>query len=941
LAIELQTVRVRTGKSRPADYGVAVEMTKDESTIDHKQRQTDSDAWKRADAKGILLPMVEFPNPCTHELFERQVERDPNAVAIVCGNQSLTYRELNEKANQLGRRLRKAGVGPEALAGIALERTPELVIALLAVWKAGGAYLPLDPGYPRERLAFMVRDADACVLLTDTAHRNLFPGAQTVICLDSDRSAIAREDGANLARTAGPSNLAYVIYTSGSTGKPKGAMIQHDGLVNYLCWAKQAYGMTAGGSAPVHTSISFDLTVTSLLTPLIAGARVELLPEDVGAQSLLEALRRAKDWTLVKLTPTHLEVLREELRPAEVAGLTRTIVIGGESLFAESLQLWREFAPETRLINEYGPTEAVVGCCVYEVGEDDPSSGPIPIGRPIANTRLYVLDDALNPTDPGVAGELYIGGVGVARGYLNRPELTQERFLPDPFCTTTGARMYKTGDRCRYRSDGTLEFLGRVDDQVKIRGYRVELGEIEAALAAHAAVKSCAVVVRGDSVGNKQLVGYIVPHADQPPVVDTLQDFLKQTLPDFSTPSHFVVLDSLPLTPNAKIDRQALPAPTLSAEPRPGFVAAHTKTEKTLASIWSELLGLERVGIHDDFFDLGGHSLMAVRAVARIRDRFGVDLPLATLLQTSTIAGLAEILGNEQWAPSWSSLVPIRPEGSRAPLFLMHAHGGNVLEYRSLVSRLDVDQPVYAFQARGLDGQIITDPSLEEMAAAYIAELKRFQPEGPYFLGGFCLGGLLALEAAQQLASEGNHVGLVVMIQSMHPDVGRYKPSSTLLRRWWGRAAKRIDLELENLSNIGRTYVRERRRRMWDIARTRAVIALDRVRGQIPDDPSRRTPLYVSEALGIEHQRAMRKYEPRLYHGDVLLFRASKQLPDLNADEYLGWKRVLHGHLDVCEAPGHQQNLLMEPNVSYLAKELSVRLRAAQNRFSERRALSA
>jgi amino acid adenylation domain-containing protein len=885
---------------------------------------------------------IDFPNACVHELFEQQVARTPNAVAVVFEDRRLTYSQINQRSNQLARRLRQLGLGPETLAGVSLERSPEMVIALLAVWKAGGAYTPLDPTYPIERLSFMSADAGVQILLTDSAHRQLFPSRTAkVVFVDTDWPVIAHEDGSNLAPAATPSNLAYVMYTSGSTGQPKGAMIQHDGLVNYLWWAIEAYDITASGSVPVHTSISFDLTVTSLYAPLLAGGQVELVPEDVGAQSLLQALRKARQRDLIKLTPAHLELLSQQLRPEEAAGLTKTFVIGGEMLLAESLRFWKESAPEIRLINEYGPTEAVVGCCVYEVQPDD-STGPVPIGRPIANTQLYVLDSDLKPAAPGVAGELYIGGIGVARGYLNRPELTAERFLPDPFSPERGGRLYKTGDRCRYREDGALEFLGRIDDQVKLRGYRIELGEIESALAASSDVQSCAVAARGDSPSTMQLVGYVVPRRNQSPTPESLQRFLKQTLPEFMVPAQFVMLQALPLTPNGKLDRKALAAAT----PEPssngaGFIGPRTRTESEIAAIWSELLGLERVGIHDDFFELGGHSLMAVRAVSKMREVFGVDLPLATLLQTSTIAGLAEILGDQQWTPSWSSLVPIRPDGSRPPLFLMHAHGGNVLEYRALASRLDPAQPVYAFQARGLDGQIVKDASLEDMAAAYVEELRSFQPEGPYYLGGFCLGGLLALEAAQQLTASGKSVGLVVMIQSMHPDAGRYRPAATLLHRWWGRAAKRLDLELENLSHTGPSYVKERRRRIWDLARTRAVIALDNMRGNIPDDPSRRTTLYVSEVLGLEHQRAMKMYRPRPYGGDVLLFRASKQLPGLQADEYLGWRPTLYGALEVCETPGHQQNLLLEPNVSHLARELSQRLKAAQDGCNEQRVLSA
>jgi amino acid adenylation domain-containing protein/FkbM family methyltransferase len=411
-----------------------------------------------------------------------------------------------------------------------------------------------------------------------------------------------------------------------------------------------------------------------------------------------------------------------------------------------------------------------------------------------------------------------------------------------------------------------------------------------------------------------------------------LRNSLKERLPQYMIPSAFVLLDKIPLTANGKIDRQALPsASTLNSFPVQKFAAPRTDTEKKLAVIWADLLRVERIGIHDDFFDLGGHSLLAVKAASQIRKVFEVDLPLATLLQTPTIAGLAEVLGNESYTPSWSLLVPIRPEGGKPALFLMHSHGGNVLEYRALVNAFPADQPVYALQARGLNGHIIQDSSLEEMASAYLGELTQFQSKGPYYLGGFCLGGLLALEMAQQLTASGQDVALVILIQSMHPAATQFKPSTTALHRWYYRATKRISLELENLSNRKAGYFEERRQRAWDFLRAKASLAIKPFNGK--DGSAEPLPLHVlSELLRREHAKAMANYQPRSYDGDVALFRAATQLGGLEIDEYLGWKRVLHGNLDVCETPGHQQTLLTEPNVSKLAAEITPRLRAAQQR---------
>jgi acyl-coenzyme A synthetase/AMP-(fatty) acid ligase/acyl carrier protein len=425
-------------------------------------------------------------------------------------------------------------------------------------------------------------------------------------------------------------------------------MISHSGLVNYLCWAASAYDAGQGAAAPVHTSVSFDLTVTSLLVPLMAGGSVELLPEDMAAQNLMAALLRTGNRSVVKITPAHLELLNHQITRQQAVGMCRTFVIGGEALLAENLRLWRDLSPATRLINEYGPTETVVGCCTYQVGDDDPDSGAVLIGRPIANTQLYVLDEVRRPVASGTMGELYIGGIGVARGYLNRPELTAARFLPDPFRPAPGAQIYRTGDLARCRADGILEYLGRADDQVKVHGYRIELGEIEAALASHPQVQSCAVLARADPAGHKQLVGYLVCHHATSPDVDDLKTFLATRLPDYMIPCHYIALAALPLTRNGKVDKANLPPlvkPTRAIKGR----LPQTATEMAVAALWQELLGPElrgadAIGVDDDLFDLGGRSMTATVLVSRLNTRFGIQLRLASLFEQPTIAGLAEVV---------------------------------------------------------------------------------------------------------------------------------------------------------------------------------------------------------------------------------------------------------------------------------------------------------
>ncbi|MFL6261092.1 MAG: non-ribosomal peptide synthetase [Thermoanaerobaculia bacterium] len=578
-----------------------------------------------------------------HRLFERQADLSPAAVAVEADGARLTYAELNRKANQLAHELRSRGVGPESLIGLYLDRTPEMVIGALGVLKSGAAYLPLDPTYPRERLALIVEDARPSVLLTqETLAASLPAGDVPVLRLDADWSAVAQRSADNLAASAGEDHLAYVIYTSGSTGRPKGVMVPHRSVVNYLSWCAEAYAVAAGQGAPVHSPLGFDLTVTSLFSPLATGRRVRLIPDDGDLSRLAGAIGGGEDYSLVKLTPAHLELLRHNLAAAGAAVGTRTLVLGGEALFGEGLAWWRQVAPEIRLINEYGPTETVVGCCVYEVPAGTLPAGPVPIGRPIANTRLFVLDERSRPVPFGMSGELYIGGEGLARGYLSRPELTAERFVPDPFAPVPGGRLYKTGDVVRYLADGNLEYLGRNDQQVKVRGFRIELGEIESVLAGHPAVREAAVLAREDERGERRLVAYIVTGGSAG--VDDLRRFLAERLPDFMIPAHFVPMDAFPLTANGKVDRKALPAPSTE---RPvlqtNYVAPRTPEESVLAELWSEVLGVDRVGVLDSFFALGGDSIRSVRLVALAKER-GFEFTVQQLYQRHRIADLCDLL---------------------------------------------------------------------------------------------------------------------------------------------------------------------------------------------------------------------------------------------------------------------------------------------------------
>ena len=610
-----------------------------------------------AGAAGAEMPV--------HELIRHQAERWPQAPAVRCGAAELSFGELQKRAGLLARHLRLQGVGLESRVGVCVERTPELLVAILGILQAGAAYVPLDPKLPGERLGFILGDAlgdtlgnrVAPVLLIQESLSGRIPASELarlrVICLDADWAEIAvqeRESHPEEQRLEVPPDaLAYVLYTSGSTGRPKGVAVHHRGLSNYLSWCIAAYGVAAGAGAPVHSSIGFDLTVTSLLAPLAAGRPAVLLPAEGDAvTALADALRRQDGYSLVKLTPAHLRALGQLDAPVEAPGGTRALVIGGEALFAEDLAAWRREAPAVAIINEYGPTETVVGCVVHRVTAETPESGPVPIGRPIANTRLYLLDRRLQLVPPGAVGELHVGGMGVARGYLGRPDLTAERFLPDALAgmdAGPGRRVYRTGDLARFQADGSLEFLGRADEQVKLRGYRIEPGEIEAALGTHGAVGQAAVVLRTEGAST-QLVAYVVPVPGEQPEAGVLSGFLAERLPDYMVPSSFVFLDALPLTPNGKVDRPALSrlvpaAPARAAAGQDGSVPRNP-LEEMLAAVWHEVLRLDEVGIHDNFFELGGDSILSLQVTSRMRKK-GWRISSRQIFTGPTIAELAAV----------------------------------------------------------------------------------------------------------------------------------------------------------------------------------------------------------------------------------------------------------------------------------------------------------
>ncbi|MGK5496591.1 amino acid adenylation domain-containing protein [Streptomyces sp. URMC 125] len=690
------------------------------------------------------------PDACLPRLFEAQADRSADRTALVFEGGTLTYAELNARANRLAHRLAAHGVGPERLVGIALPRSVDLVVAILAVLKAGGAYLPLEPGHPPERLRFMVEEAAPDVVL---GHDNAIPlpsGSSRIVLDGTGRDPFPDTNPGDCGLR--PAHPAYVLYTSGSTGRPKGVVVPHEGIVNRLGWMQSEYGLTPGDRVLQKTPASFDVSVWEFLWPLLEGATLVLArPDGHRDPAHLAELIAAERVTTVHFVPSMLRTFLDEPAAAACTGLRR-VLCSGETLPAE---LAARFAAtlDAELHNLYGPTEASIDVTAWRYD----GGAAVPIGRPVWNTRTYVLDSALRPVPVGVIGELYLGGHQLARGYLARLALTAERFVADPY-GPPGSRLYRTGDLARWRADGVLEYAGRVDDQVKLRGQRIEPGEVAAVLERHPAVRYAEAVLRED-----RLVGYVVPESGEHAEPSVLRKHAAAYLPDAMVPSAVVVLESLPLTANGKLDRRALPAP---CPPRPERGRApRSPREEVLCGLFADVLGMERVGIDDDFFELGGHSLLASRLIGRVREVLGAETGIRTLFAAPTVAAFAERLG---CAPGddFGVLLPLRPSGRRAPLFCVHPAGGLGWCYGGLLRHLGRERPVYALQSRGLDGTTAPATTLGAMADDYAEQIRRVQPHGPYHLLGWSFGGVLAHRLATRLQAQGEEVALLAVLDA-------------------------------------------------------------------------------------------------------------------------------------------------------------------------------
>jgi amino acid adenylation domain-containing protein len=873
---------------------------------------------------------TDYPaNKCVHELFEERARSAPEATALVFNDSRLTYRELNRQANQLANYLRGLGVGPDVLVGVRMERSARLVVALLGIVKAGGAYLPLDLSYPKERVAFMLSDARAPVLLTQQHLVGGLPESDTkLVSVDAKWEVIARESAENPINLSMAENLLYVIYTSGSTGTPKGVSVTHR-AVNRLVLNTDYVELTAADRVAQASNSSFDAATFEIWGALLHGAQLVGISQDVllAPKRFAEEIRTRKISVMFLTTALFNQIARDA--PAAFNSM-RQLMFGGEAVDPHSVRRVIQHGPPQRLVHVYGPTESTTFSTWYLIESVPDNALTIPIGRPISNTETYIVDQYLNPVPVGVPGDLYIGGDGLARDYLNRPELTSERFIANPFSDSPRARLYRTGDVARYRADGNIEFVGRVDHQVKIRGFRVELGEVEAALTEYPEVAEAVVTIKEDQPGDKRLTAYFVPVKESKITVAKLRELLKQRLPDYMIPAAFVRLESLPLSPNGKVDRRALPGPEgVKPDLETDFVAPSDELELKLTKIWEKVLDVRPVGVNDNFFELGGHSLLAMRVFVRIENSFGRNLPLATLFQAPTVRKLAQVLRQEGWNAPWSSVVAIQPQGSKPPFFCVHAAGGNVLEFVDLAHHLGTEQPFYGLQSQGLDKTQPLHTSINEMARHYLKEMREVQPAGPYFIGGRSLGGTIAFEMACQLRAQGEEVGLLALLDTYPAGYTKLLPAKAHSETTNGRGGSRLE---RHFANLRRLTVADKVLYVIDKARYaphkmksfvwRRIYRLFR-------DLNLELPPLLRDVMEF-NSMAGREYVPQVYDGKVTLFWASG---DLRAYEVVnGWDVLAVGGTEILEIPGTHLDIIKEPHVAELALKLTESLARAQGR---------
>lgn len=867
---------------------------------------------------------TDYQSLCIHQLFEAQVESTPDNIAVICENQEITYRELNNRANRVANYLRKQGVAPDVPVGICLDRSETMMVSLLGILKAGGAYVPLDPSYPQDRLTYMVTNSEIRVLITSDRFGSILPKSDLqVVFVETDWDRIDRENSDNLGTEVQLENLGYTIYTSGSTGLPKGVAMTQRALCNLIAWQIAQSKANDRAKTLQFAPISFDVSFQEIFSTWCAGGTLVLISDEI-RRDPFALLSLLDDYSIERLFLPFVALqqlaevaVNHQLFPQQL----KSVIVAGEQLqITPAISQFFSTCGTCTLHNHYGPSEShVVTAFTLTTPVENWSALP-PIGRPIANTQMYVLDGRMQPVPIGIAGELYIGGDCLARGYFQRPELTAERFIVHPFSQDGRARLYKTGDLVRYLADGNIEYLGRIDNQVKIRGFRIELGEIETLLSQHPALSQATVIVREDSPGNKRLVAYCVINAvrdelssgDLSIQIEELRSFMVQKVPSYMVPAFFVLLPALPMTPSGKVDRRALPVPDYTRQDSAvTFVAPQDRIEIKLTEIWQQVLDLKSIGIKDNFFDLGGDSLLAVRLLGEIGKVWDQKLPLATFLAAPTVVQFATILRQEQRSPTWSSLVKIASRGSKTPLFCIHPIGGNVLEYYPLADLLGLEQPIYGIQSQGLDGIQAPLTQIEAMAASYINEIKTVQPDGPYLLVGYSFGGLIAFEIAHQLASQSEKVNLLALLDTESPNLLDVRPS----------LFPTVSIHLQNLQQLNIQekiqYVKDRIV-FWLMYQNRANSQKEFLLDHWPVDLP---PEYLN-VLETNFQ-AGENYIGKFYPGKITLFRSSIQPINQALHPDLGWGDLADA-VEIHDVRGHHSNLLKEPCINVLARQLKL-----------------
>lgn len=842
--------------------------------------------------------------------FEEHAFRRPEAECIRLDRRILSYGKLNDLANRFYMLIKQHGVAPGQPVAVCVERSPELVAALLGVMKAGAAYLPIDPLTPDKRLDFILADAGAASLVITQPELRLRFGARSVLLTSELGSVSLSVNGAPFEGEWAADDLAYVIYTSGSTGRPKGVEILHRSLALSVDSIRRELNVTASDTLLAATSQSFDVSVMEIFLALSSGARLVLFPQTQLMQGeLLRTAIEEQGATVLFGTPSLWRLLLE-------AGWTGNPamrgVIGGELLDGDLAQALAE--KTGAMWNHYGPTETTIVATTYRITS---GAGPVPIGFPLPHVHAFIVDGDNRPVPSGEAGELLLGGDILARGYRNHPELTNLRFVQLELKSGASERVYRTGDLVKQRSDGALEFVGRADNQVKLRGFRIELEEIESVLGSHSDITETAIVVYQDGADDKCLVAYYRSQIGKAPTVESLRSYLSARLPLYMVPAHFIELDQFPYLVNGKIDRLALATralPAFESEPLPQVQSDPVVQE--LLALWRRILRLPSIQPTDNFFEVGGHSLLAARLFDEIRSRTGKSLPLATLFEAPTVEGLARVIART-CAPEWSPLVPIRTEGAGAPFFCVHPIGGNVLIFKKLSESLKTRR-FYGLQARGLDGQEQPNISIEDMAADYLNSVRKVQPHGPYLLGGYSAGGLVAFEMARMLENAGEKVELIVLFDTfLHPDslppdfpqVAKpaiLKPVTGLSRRLW--QMRHLEGEMR-LGVVARDIAR-----VWSTIKLKAYTQCQRFG---------RTPFQLDTVSGFLF--ALRNYRPRPLAADAMLFLADANAPSASANLPAVWRRLITGKLDVVHLQIDHDRLLDEPSAASVASMIEER----------------